>query len=102
MAKGQFIAFEGCDGSGKTTVSRAVYERLKEEGYDVIYTREPGGIEISEPPVKNEGYQLHDHKEPYRHGRNGKNADSGILPGRNQIIAEILSETLEIKCIIHG
>jgi len=48
MAKGQFIAFEGCDGSGKTTVSRAVYERLKEEGYDVIYTREPGGIEISE------------------------------------------------------
>ncbi|MBQ1506010.1 MAG: dTMP kinase [Erysipelotrichales bacterium] len=48
MAKGQFIAFEGCDGSGKTTVSEAIYERMKKEGYDVIYTREPGGIEISE------------------------------------------------------
>lgn len=43
-----FITFEGNDGSGKTTVSKAVYERLLEEGYDVIYTREPGGIGISE------------------------------------------------------
>lgn len=43
-----FITFEGNDGSGKTTVSKAVYERLLEEGYNVIYTREPGGIGISE------------------------------------------------------
>lgn len=46
--KNMFITFEGNDGSGKTTVSKAVYERLLEEGYDVIYTREPGGIGISE------------------------------------------------------
>ncbi len=48
MAKGIFITFEGVDGSGKTTVSKAVYEKLKNSGIDCIYTREPGGIEIAE------------------------------------------------------
>ena len=46
--KGLFITFEGPDGSGKTTVATAVCERLKEKGYEVIHTREPGGIAISE------------------------------------------------------
>ncbi len=46
--KGFFITFEGPDGSGKTTVATEVCARLKELGYDVIHTREPGGIAISE------------------------------------------------------
>ncbi|MDD2591938.1 MAG: dTMP kinase [Erysipelotrichaceae bacterium] len=48
LKKGLFITFEGPDGSGKTTISKNVYQRLLSEGYDVIYTREPGGIEIAE------------------------------------------------------
>ncbi|CAM4125699.1 dTMP kinase [Erysipelothrix inopinata] len=44
---GYFISFEGPDGSGKTTVTQKVADYLA-ENYDVIYTREPGGIEISE------------------------------------------------------
>lgn len=48
MHKGLFITFEGNDGSGKTTISKKVYEALLEKGYPVIYTREPGGIEIAE------------------------------------------------------
>jgi dTMP kinase len=36
-----FVTFEGIDGSGKSTISRYVYNRLKSEGYDVIYTYEP-------------------------------------------------------------
>ena len=48
MSKGKFIAFEGCDGSGKTTAAREVSRRLASEGYDVLYTREPGGIGIAE------------------------------------------------------
>ena len=48
MEKGLFITFEGPDGSGKTTVSTAVTERLSNEGYKVRYTREPGGSEIAE------------------------------------------------------
>lgn len=48
MKKGYFITFEGPDGSGKTTVCNAVYQRLKDMGYDAVHTREPGGIEIAE------------------------------------------------------
>ena len=48
MKKGLFITFEGPDGSGKTTVSTRVVERLQKEGYQVKYTREPGGSSIAE------------------------------------------------------
>ncbi len=43
-----FITFEGPDGSGKTTISQAVYHKLIENGIDAVYTREPGGIDIAE------------------------------------------------------
>ncbi len=48
MKKGCFIVFEGPDGSGKSTVSQAVYEILKAEEWDVVLTREPGGSRIAE------------------------------------------------------
>ena len=48
MNKGLFITFEGPDGSGKTTVSSKVCERLISEGYNLKYTREPGGSRIAE------------------------------------------------------
>ena len=37
----QFITFEGIDGSGKSTVSKLVYDKLKSDGYDVVLTYEP-------------------------------------------------------------
>lgn len=43
-----FITFEGGEGAGKTTVLKRVAQRLKEEGYPVLATREPGGIPIAE------------------------------------------------------
>ena len=46
--KGLFITFEGCEGSGKTTVVEGVVKHLEEKGIKVIKTREPGGIKISE------------------------------------------------------
>ncbi|CQR47506.1 Thymidylate kinase [Paraliobacillus sp. PM-2] len=45
---GQFITFEGGEGAGKTTVLKAVADQLEKLGYQVITTREPGGIEIAE------------------------------------------------------
>jgi len=36
-----FITFEGIDGSGKSTISKLVFKKLKSEGYDIVYTFEP-------------------------------------------------------------
>lgn len=46
--RGMFVTLEGPDGSGKTTVSKIVVDQLQLEGYKVLLTREPGGIDISE------------------------------------------------------
>ncbi|UYZ22095.1 dTMP kinase [Mesobacillus jeotgali] len=48
MAKGIFITIEGPDGSGKTTILQMLAQNLEKEGYAVVATREPGGIEIAE------------------------------------------------------
>ena len=42
----QFITFEGIDGSGKSTISRRVFQQLKSDGYDVVLTSEPTGTKI--------------------------------------------------------
>ena len=48
MKKGSFIVFEGPDGSGKTTICDIVCQKLKDKGFDIVHTREPGGIDIAE------------------------------------------------------
>lgn len=48
MEKGIFITIEGPDGSGKTTIINMLAENLQKEGFEVMATREPGGIEIAE------------------------------------------------------
>ena len=45
---GLFITIEGPEGSGKTTVAKKVVEQLQNEGFKVLYTREPGGVGIAE------------------------------------------------------
>lgn len=48
MKRGLFITVEGTDGCGKTTQIRLMEEYLKSRGYDIIFTREPGGTGIGE------------------------------------------------------
>lgn len=43
-----FITFEGPDGSGKSTIIKKVYEKLVNDGFDIVLTREPGGTPIAE------------------------------------------------------
>lgn len=48
--KGKFITFEGLDGSGKTTAIKKVIQLLNDhiDKKNIVYTREPGGSQISE------------------------------------------------------
>ena len=43
-----FITLEGPDGSGKSSQMNPLAEYLRQQGYDVVETREPGGTEIGD------------------------------------------------------
>ncbi len=44
--RGLFVAFEGGEGSGKTTQSRLLAIWLRDQGFDVEQTREPGATKV--------------------------------------------------------
>ncbi|SEN82135.1 thymidylate kinase [Mesobacillus persicus] len=48
MNQGLFISIEGPEGAGKTTIINLLASLLGDEGFQVVVTREPGGIEIAE------------------------------------------------------
>lgn len=44
----KYLALEGVDGSGKTTIGKALVEALDRRGMEAILVREPGGTEVGE------------------------------------------------------
>ncbi|HEX3082039.1 MAG TPA: dTMP kinase [Candidatus Saccharimonadia bacterium] len=45
---GLFIALEGGEGAGKTSLAAELGKRLTESGYDVLVTREPGATDLGQ------------------------------------------------------
>ncbi|MDO8470268.1 MAG: dTMP kinase [bacterium] len=48
IPRDNFFAFEGGEGSGKTTQAKLLTQRLREKGYEVCNTHEPGGTLVGE------------------------------------------------------
>lgn len=48
MQNSLFIVFEGCEGSGKTTLCKYFKELLESSGREVVSLREPGSTKISD------------------------------------------------------
>ncbi len=48
MTSGRYIAFEGIDGAGKSTVASRFAEALEARGERVVRVREPGGTAVGE------------------------------------------------------
>lgn len=46
LNKGVFVALEGIDGSGKTSLGKALAQALRDLGFDAVYTHEAGGTEF--------------------------------------------------------
>jgi dTMP kinase len=45
-AKGRFLAFEGLDGSGKSTLIKGLEDAMKSQGLAYVVSREPGGTAL--------------------------------------------------------
>lgn len=48
MSAGIFVTFEGGEGAGKSTLIGSLAAWLREEGHEVLVTREPGGSPLAE------------------------------------------------------
>ncbi len=87
-ACGQFITFEGPEGSGKTTQAWRLVERLTAHGIPVLQTREPGGTATGELI-----------RDILQHGRSGETlcSEAELLlfsASRAQLVAGIIRPAL--------
>jgi dTMP kinase len=48
MSRGRYVALEGIEGAGKTTVQVALAQALTDDGFEVVMVREPGGTATGE------------------------------------------------------
>jgi dTMP kinase len=104
--RGVFITFEGIEGSGKTTQLARLAKFLREKGYRVMETREPGGGDAAG------GTHPRDHVEPdsertkraqqtYRHRPMTPECEAALVfAARAQHVTHILQPALQEGAIV--
>lgn len=87
FAEARYIAFEGIEGAGKSTIARGVAERLVDLGEKVVVVREPGGTEAGE--------MIRDVLLGMEHTISPRTEAALFAAARAQLIAEIVSPALD-------
>ena len=96
--KSLFITFEGIEGSGKSYLSKRLYQNLKRKGFSVILTREPGGTRSAEKIRK---LILDDYFHPDSKDKFDKYTDTLLyLAARNEHISTKIKPAIEKKKIV--
>jgi dTMP kinase len=88
-----FITFEGPDGSGKTTQAHLLANTLRERGYTLLHTREPGGTSIGDQ-IRDvlhslQNTEMHPHTEVLLY-----------VASRAQLVAQVIRPALELGTIV--
>jgi dTMP kinase len=94
MSRGAFITFEGSEGCGKSTQVERLAVRLKNLGFSVVVTREPGGTDIGE--------KIRDLLQYAPEGR-AMVAETELLlfeASRSQLVREVIRPALEHGSIV--
>ncbi|MGH8910779.1 MAG: dTMP kinase, partial [Egibacteraceae bacterium] len=91
--RGLFIAFEGVEGSGKSTQAQLLSSTLREQGYRVRATREPGG-----PPVAE---RLRDVLlDPHGDRMDGRTEALLIAAARAEHVAKVIRPALQASAVV--
>lgn len=92
--QGLFVTFEGPEGSGKSTHMVHLGSTLREAGYSVLQTREPGGTKLAE--AIRETLLASTPKEPVR----PETEALLVLAARSQHVAHVIRPALARGCIV--
>jgi dTMP kinase len=92
--RGLFLAFEGVEGSGKSTHAATLVRRLTEMGCAVVQPREPGGTEIGE-----------EIREILQHDRTGEPIDPAtevllFAASRAHLVRRVIRPALEAGRVV--
>ncbi|MBI4400567.1 MAG: dTMP kinase [Nitrospirae bacterium] len=91
--RGILITFEGVEGSGKTTQCHRLAKLLREDGYRVVETREPGGTPLAE---RIRAVLLGSSAEPIA----PECEASLILAARSQHVAQVIAPALREGAVV--
>ncbi len=93
LKKGLLITLEGCEGCGKSTQIRLLYEKLRSQGEKVFLTREPGGTKVGDQ-IRT---ILLDRKN---HKLSAVSETLLYMASRSQLVTEVIAPKLEQGTVV--